>query len=727
MAAPTMQPVKNFAFIKCDSVMEYDLLPAHLKGADQFIFADIPSTRPSYYGTGLVWCDSTDPDFPAADGWTMIMSFARDLDVISGDWAYGTMIIGYWNTNTNEHSAKKIKGAMYSSFFGTTYNNTSEQTRNISRPYSGASKIYLISTNIDVYPSGAYVFGGTYSGSDGYRLTAASTTVGNTFVCGATSNNQVFVTVKTYTEESEDSSFQISVYKAEGNFTLFAPDPDTSENIGSITDAGSISALPALVAEDYGFDSSDGWVKVPFSGMEEILTRDSMTISQMESDGYEYEFGAVITSDASITGFYHVIGSQWDAAETTTGDTKSVASVSENKEAHCKIYKFNTWEFIDALYSTVASLSFGFVRNNCRTRGSALFYRKRATETGKMIKNVVMIDPFRWMSASSNPSRANRAQITAPCKRPLRLVAARVTKNYDSNATSAPSTTYTEMRFGNNGDGSDSKYKQFNQLITGTSAYYQKWGSLDNGVKLLGSHETPNIWLSQSFKVVQGSGLFYNYFCAWKTANVTIGSDRVYSTFNSDNVYTYGIMYTLRQFVRSSRRQQIKFVHDLSSSSDISNGLFETGVVSIAGSKYVVVDWYSSSDPTGFIDLYFTKATDASAIANDNEGSLVKFACPMKLLESYTGATSSGAVKLRQVTYFVDGDDDTHKYCVFITPSSYHAVGYTDKLLLVTSDTSMTTAHVSVVDNQLTGNLNEESVKLHPNETVYEISHDLLN
>ena len=40
MAAPTMQPVKNLAFIKCNSMAEYNLLPDYLKGPDQFIFVD---------------------------------------------------------------------------------------------------------------------------------------------------------------------------------------------------------------------------------------------------------------------------------------------------------------------------------------------------------------------------------------------------------------------------------------------------------------------------------------------------------------------------------------------------------------------------------------------------------------------------------------------------------------------------------------------------------------
>jgi len=724
MAAPTMQPVKNLAFIKCGSFMEYDCLPAYLKGPDQFVFADIPSSRPSYDGTGLMWCDSTDPDFPAANGWTMIVDFENDHDVVPGEWTYGTMYIGYWNTNTNEHSSKKIKGAMYSSFFGTTYNNTSAQTRNISIPYSGASKIYLTDTNIDVYPGGAYVFGGTYSGSDGYRLTAASTTVGNTFVCGVASNNPAFVTVKTYTEESEDSVFQVSIYKAEGSFTLFASDPDTSENIGSITDTGSISALPTLVAEDYGFDSSDGWVKVPFSGMEEILTYDSRTITQSESDGYEYEFGAVITSNASITGFYHILGSQWDEDKTTTGSTRSVASISENREAHCKIYKFNTWEFIDVLYSTVTSLSFGYDRNNCRTRGSALFYRKRATETGKMLKNIVAIDPFYWKASRTNPTRANRAEITAPTNRPLRLVAARVTKDYDSSATSAPATTYTEMRFGNIIDGSDSKYKTINNLISGTTSYWQKYGALDNGVKLLGSHETPNIWMTQSFKIVEGSQTFYNYFNAWKTSNVTINSSNAtYSTFSSDNVYTYGIMYTLRQFVRNSRRKTIKFIHSRHNSTQVSAGLFETGV-KVPESKYIIVDWYSSSDPTGFIELYYSTVESPSLIAADFEAYAHICEDKMTLLKSYN--TGSGVVKERKITYFVDSEDPTHKYCVFIVPNHSVPTGGTDKLLLVTSDASLTEACISVADNQLADERAAAGVKLHDNETVYEVSYDLL-
>ena len=40
MAAPTMQPVKNLAFIKCNSMAEYNLLPDYLKGPDQFIVVD---------------------------------------------------------------------------------------------------------------------------------------------------------------------------------------------------------------------------------------------------------------------------------------------------------------------------------------------------------------------------------------------------------------------------------------------------------------------------------------------------------------------------------------------------------------------------------------------------------------------------------------------------------------------------------------------------------------
>ena len=343
-----------------------------------------------------------------------------------------------------------------------------------------------------------------------------------------------------------------------------------------------------------------------------------------------------------------------------------------------------------------------------------------------MLKNIVMIDPFYWKASRTNPTRANRAEITAPINRPLRLVAARVTKNYDSSATSAPATTYTEMRFGNNSDGSDSKYKAINNLISGTTAYWQKYGALDNGVKLLGSHETPNIWMSQAFKIVPGTGVFYNYFNAWKTANVTINSSNAtYSTFNSDNVYTYGIMYTLRQFVRSSRRKNIKFIHSTHNSDQVSAGLFETGGA-VPESKYIIVDWYSSSDPTGFIELYYSTVDSPSLIAADFEVYAHICEDKMSLLKSYTGASATGAVKERKVTYFVDSEDPTHKYCVFIVPDHSVPVGGTDKLLLVTSDTSLAEASISVADNQLAYDLTAAGVKLHDNETVYEVSHDLL-
>jgi hypothetical protein len=280
------------------------------------------------------------------------------------------------------------------------------------------------------------------------------------------------------------------------------------------------------------------------------------------------------------------------------------------------------------------------------------------------------------------------------------------------------------MRFGSREEGSDSNYKILNDLITGNTTRWKKYGELDNGVKLVGSHETPNIWMSQAFKIVPGTGEKYDkYFSGWKTASVNINSSNpTYSTFSSDNIYTYGIMYTLRQFVRNSRRKTIKFIHDTNDSAQIENGTFETGVRLMSG-RYVIVDWYSANDPTGFIDLYVTVADSPSIIAAGFEDYATAIKCPMKLLASYTGASETGAIKERRLTYFVDGDDPTHKYCVFITSQRTH--NSTDKLLLVTSDTSLVEASISVSDNQLSTELTDSSVKLHKDETVYEASYDI--
>ena len=728
MAAPTMQPVKNFAFIKCGSFMEYDCLPAYLKGQDQFIFADIPTSRPSIPNTE--WFDSTDPDYPSANGWTMIIQYEDNPDSsFTNGWTETTMYIGFWNTTTNDHAAKRIRGARYTNFVQSTYASASVVEQEIPRPYANG-RVFLTDVDAEVFEGGEFWINRNNNipapNESVIKLSSVSATVGATYVGGSALGTPMFKIIPLIEagDEYNITEIPIFLYKAEASFGLFAEDPSATDNVGTLVECSGIVALSTLTPSNY-LKPSDGWQSLAVGSYENLFADGNRTISVDQDDGYEYEFAAVLTNNLKVTDVTVSLGSQWNRATAVDTAEYNVESSEVVRSEFCTIYKFGSWRFLDSLQYASYHLTTGLFAN-CRVRGSAIFYRKRASETGKLLKNIVMIAPFFWKASRTDPNRANRAEISAPTNSPIRLVAARVINNYDSSATAAPATTYTEMRFGNPSDGSDSKYKTINQLITGTSTYWQKYGALDNGVKLLGSHETPNIWMSQAFKIVPGTGISYSYFNAWKTANVTINSSNAtYSTFSSDNDYTYGLMYTLRQFVRNSRRKTIRFIHSTHNSVSIAACLFETGVA-VPESKYIIVDWYSSSDPTGFIELYYSTVDSPSLIAADFETYAHICKDRMSLLKSYTGASASGAVKERKVTYFVDSEDPTHKYCVFIVPDHSVPVGGTDKLLLVTSDTSLVEANISVADNQLGSDLTADGVKLHDNETVYGVSYDLL-
>ena len=111
MASPTFQPVKNFAFIKSDNWIEYDLLPVELRGSsDCFHFVDTPVERPSGYS----WKASVEENYPSSAGWTVADIFDNyDSIADTGNWVRGTWTRLYWNTTTNEHAAKRASGYLY--------------------------------------------------------------------------------------------------------------------------------------------------------------------------------------------------------------------------------------------------------------------------------------------------------------------------------------------------------------------------------------------------------------------------------------------------------------------------------------------------------------------------------------------------------------------------------------------------------------------------------------
>lgn len=111
MASPTFQPVKNFAFIKSASWIEYDLLPVELRGSsDCFHFVDTPVERPSGYS----WKTSVEESYYASAGWTVADIFDNyDSIADTGNWVKGTWTRLYWNTITNEHTAKRASGYLY--------------------------------------------------------------------------------------------------------------------------------------------------------------------------------------------------------------------------------------------------------------------------------------------------------------------------------------------------------------------------------------------------------------------------------------------------------------------------------------------------------------------------------------------------------------------------------------------------------------------------------------
>ena len=351
MAAPTMQPVKNFAFIKCGSFMEYDCLPAYLKGQDQFIFADIPTSRPSI--PGMVWFDSTDPDYPSANGWTMAIQYEDNpYSPFTNGWTETTMYIGFWNMNTNDHAAKRIRGARYTSFVQSTYASASVVEQEIPRPYANG-RVFLTDVNAEVFKDGAFWINRNNNipgpNESVIKLDSVSSTVGATYVGGGALGTPMFKIIPLIESGDEYiTEIPIFLYKAEASFGLFAEDPSATDNVGTLVECSDIVALSALNPSNY-LKPSDGWESLPVGTAENPFAAGSKTMFANQDDGYEYEFAAVLTNNIKVTEVHISLGSQWNVATPVDTAEYNVESSEVVRSEFCTIYKFGSWRFLDSL------------------------------------------------------------------------------------------------------------------------------------------------------------------------------------------------------------------------------------------------------------------------------------------------------------------------------------------------------------------------------------------
>ena len=383
MAAPTMQPVKNFAFIKCDSVMEYDLLPVYLKGADQFIFADVPTTRPDAR-PGTKWVASSDPEFSAANGWEVNQFIEYTETYAERAWVSANLYRFYWNSSSGEHYTKVLRGKAYSA--EATYSWNSNDTGRLflvkaSYTYTTQNSITYKNLNLSSGTPGTYSIG----------------IVDDTILyCGQLTRDPEYV----YANVSSGGFWY-------GNYTVFL---ETGEVNSEFTGFGQPTLIPDIDTEKYfpttvqglksiGDTSGVVWTKVDIDS--DDLPRYIRTELQGYTDPGRYEFGIVVPNYTTVDNFEIADARQWYAIlDDTNWDTVGgrggyvrnpvLDTTSEDETQLARVYKstrsnnlYDNTNNFDKLYEL-----------NCRAingdtgfplRGASLFYRK------KMYANVYMV------------------------------------------------------------------------------------------------------------------------------------------------------------------------------------------------------------------------------------------------------------------------------------------------------------------------------------------------
>lgn len=398
MAAPTMQPVKNFAFIKCDSVMEYDLLPAYLKGADQFIFADVPTTRPDAR-PGTKWVASSDPEFSAADGWEVNQFIEYTETYTEAAWVSANLYRFYWNNASGEHRAKVLRGKAYS-----------DESAN-SWDHNDTGRLFLVKAS--------YTY--TTKNSITYKDLNLSSGTPGTYSIGIVDDTILYCGQLTSDPEPTHANVSSGGFWY-GNYTVFL---ETGEVNSEFTGFGQPTLIPDIDTEQYfptteqglsdiGDTSGVVWTKVDINS--DNLPMYINAKLQGYTDPGRYEFGIVVPSYTTVDNFqitsahqwYSILdNTNWDTVGGRSGSIKKpvLDTTSKDEIQLARIYKSTrssedsdrTNDF-DKLYD----LSCRAINGNTGfpLRGASLFYRKKMDASVYAVGSVIDTIPFKPIAAA---------------------------------------------------------------------------------------------------------------------------------------------------------------------------------------------------------------------------------------------------------------------------------------------------------------------------------------
>ena len=563
MAAPTMQPVKNFAFIKCNSVMEYDLLPDYLKGADQFIFADVPSTRPAA-AEGTEWFASADPVYSAANGWT-VNQFVEYIGTASNNtWVDAKLYRFYWNESSGEHAAKVTIGKVYvNTYESTAYN-----------PAPAAGRMFILKAS---YTVGLSSIHDNYITLNGYRLNNDS----GTFSIGTVSDSLVCVGNVT-SGQSIIVSLGYSGYWY-GKSILFIETQDANPDIyavgqpASIADIDTEKYFPTTVAglRAIGDNSGKVWTKVEITNGAAIPYTKSIMLEGFTDPG-KLEFGFVLPYYSDVQDFELVEAHQWYAIltsaewNTLTGRGGYVRNPAITDQQTDERQLAKTFKTSMANFDKIYHFSMRLGASGAPIRGGALFYRKKEEAEVNFVGSVMDVIPFRPVaSAAGVLTGVNRLEGGIQGLRPGQVICLFAAYN-DPNSTSAtgtlPDTSYLKI-------GSDrctfSNAKVFNTGLTdinGASLNNNMWFKQDNTnlrwpiVQV--DMGRASVWISRPMRFrcthrdIKDFGVYFA-----KNSNFTYNGDNSYITAAQ---YTYGILTAAGRILESRLNNEYSHCKPLS-------------------------------------------------------------------------------------------------------------------------------------------------------------------
>ena len=581
MAAPTMQPVKNFAFIKCDSVMEYDLLPDRLKGADQFIFADVPTSMPDARPNSE-WFDSADSNFPASSGWKVNQFIEYTGTEATDTWVAAKVYRFYWNTNTNYHAARMAEGYVYV---------TDNASISSPAPISGnlffleASYTIADGASISLNVNESVVYSDNNAGT--FSLGVLSDFSKN---CGSVSSGNV---ISTNVSGNAFWCFRTTLFIAEGDSEI----PAVGQKQAVTFDSEEI--FPTTLA---GINASSDTTKIPWTKF--LLKSDGSALSSLVRSEFQnfmspgiYEIGLIIPAPCSAKrsrmssysleswlapctdrSKLSVVGGQWWNIQVNLTQT------DYRKKQAIRVYKsteaINTDKVIGAEFDLLDAAG-------VPSRGACIFYRKLREEYALIasVMDIIPVGPV--ASADGHLTGSNRLEGGVDGIRRGQIFSLFAGYNDPASTTSAttvPDSSY--LRIGTDRH-TFSTSKVFNTGLvdaSGTSLNGKLWHKLTESgftYPFLGvDMGRTNMWVSKPMRFnpnhrdPDGFGIYIA-----KSNNFSFNTTTPDNSTITASQYTYGLMTAAGKLhsIRDSDRTRIIPLSTVTGTASDSNYIGHTG------------------------------------------------------------------------------------------------------------------------------------------------------